>query len=122
MAQLKRLTPQQREKATELMYQADEMEADIMKQEARKRELLASSNGMSNASIVVTSIIYPGVKLIFGDKMTLFRKERKGPVKIERRLVNRVEEICVVDRASGSVTTMPGYEYIPEAAPPATAS
>ncbi len=121
MAQLKRLTPQQREKATELMYQADELEADIVKQEARKRELLASANAAATASIVVTSIVYPGVKMIFGDKMTVFRKERKGPFKIERRLVNRIEEICVIERASGSVTTMPGHEYLPGSASPAGA-
>ena len=30
MAQLKRLTPQQRERVTELMYEADEMEADVV--------------------------------------------------------------------------------------------
>ncbi|HSW47109.1 MAG TPA: hypothetical protein VLM89_16215, partial [Phycisphaerae bacterium] len=46
---------------------------------------------------LVTSVVYPGVKVIFGDRMAVFRKERRGPVKIERRLVDRVEEICVID-------------------------
>ena len=114
MAQLKRLTPQQREKATELMYQADEMEAEIRKDETRKKELLGPPGAMCKAAILVTSVVYPGVKVIFGDKMAIFRKERKGPIVIKRRLIDRVEEICVIDQSSGSVTTMPSYEFIPE--------
>lgn len=119
LAQIKCLTPQQREKPTELMYQADEIEADIRKQETRKKELLGQNVPSTSAAIVVLSMVYPGVKVIFGDMMAIFRKERKGPIKIERRLVDRVEEICVIDHSSGSVTTMPSYEYKPEPAPPA---
>lgn len=115
LAQLKRLNPQQRERATELMYQADEIDAQVRAEEADKQKMIASRGPTETPSLFVTSIIYPGVKIIFGNKMTVFRKERKGPIKIERRVVNRVEEICIVDRSSGSVTTMPTYDYVPGA-------
>ena len=108
------LNPQQRERATELMYQADEIDAQVRAEEADKQKMIASRGPTETPSLFITSIIYPGVKIIFGNKMTVFRKERKGPIKVERRVVNRVEEICIVDRSSGSVTTMPTYDYVPD--------
>jgi len=116
--QLKRLTSEQRERVTELMYQADTMDAEIQEHEEKKRELIAAKSPTGKASLLVTSIIYPGVKVIFGDKMATFRQERRGPVKIERRMVDRVEEICMIDRSSGSVMTMPTYDYVFEEASP----
>ncbi|HOW72436.1 MAG TPA: FapA family protein [Phycisphaerae bacterium] len=111
MAQLKRLNPQQRERATELMYEADQMEAEILETERKKQEAIAACSPNRRVCLLVKHTVYPGVKVVLGDKMTIFRNERRGPLKVERRLVNRVEEICVVDQISGSVTTMPGYEF-----------
>ncbi len=111
MAQLKRLNPQQRERATELMYEADQMEAEILETERKKQEAIATCSPNRKVCLLVKHTVYPGVKVVLGDKMTIFRNERRGPLKVERRLVNRVEEICVVDQISGSVTTMPGYEF-----------
>lgn len=112
MAQLKRLNPQQRERATELMYEADQMEAEILETERKKQEEIARCSPDRKICLLVKHTIYPGVKVVVGgDKVAVFRNERRGPVKIERRLVNRVEEICIVDQISGSVTTMPGYEF-----------
>ncbi len=117
MAQLKRLTPQQREKATELLYQADEIEAEINRHSEQRKTLLTPASATDRPVITVLSMIYPGVKVIFGDKMAIFRKERKGPIKLERRLLERVEEICLIERASGSLTIMRSYEFKPEPAP-----
>ena len=111
MAQLKRLNPQQRERATELMYEADQMEAEIAETERKKQEEIAGVSPERKVCLLVRHTVYPGVKVVMGDKMAVFRNERRGPIRIERRLVNRVEEICIVDQISGSVTTMPGYEY-----------
>ena len=119
MAQLKRLTPQQRKHATELMCQADQIEAEVHEHEQQKRQLLASANSQAGPSLLVTSMVYPGVKVIFGDKMAIFRKERKGPIKIERRCMDRVEQICLIDECSGSLTIMPSYEYKTELVKPA---
>jgi len=117
MAQLKRLTPQQREKATELLYQADEIEAEINRHNEQRKTLLAPASAAERPVVTVLSMVYPGVKVIFGDKMAIFRKERKGPIKIERRLIERVEEICLIERASGSLTIMRSYEFKPEPTP-----
>jgi len=113
MAQLGRLTPQQREKATELLHQADQMEAEIHMHEVDMQTLVHATTPRDRGALLVTGTLYPGVKVIFGDRMTIFRKEHKGPIKIERRLIDRVEEICVIESGSGSVTTLISYEYQP---------
>ncbi len=122
MALLKQLNPQQRERATELMYQADEIDAQVDEYENHKRELIASCSPAEIPCLLVTSTVFPGVKVIFGDRAAVFRKERKGPIKIESRLINRVEEICVVDRSSGSVTLLPTYNYVPDEPAPQPAT
>jgi uncharacterized protein (DUF342 family) len=114
MAQLKRLTPAQRERATELLYQADSMEQEI--QEAQKRKTAAlkpAIAGGREVRLFVQKIAYPGVNIVFGDKVTTLHKERKGPFMIVRRLQDRVEEILLVDKLSGSVATLNSREYCP---------
>ncbi len=116
MAQLKRLTPQQRERVTELMHEADEMEAGILEQEKSRGAVIASKNptGDSQPALLITGKLYPGVVVIIGDKMVNIEKERRGPVKIVRRPVKRVEEIMMVDQVSGSTQILPSYDYAPD--------
>ncbi len=113
---LKQLTPQQRERATELMYQADELENAIKEQEEVKKQLFAekSPKNSKEACLEISKIIYPGVKIIIGDQTTVLHKERKGNSLITRRLIERVLEIVLVDKLSGSVTVLPSFEYLPE--------
>lgn len=112
MAQLKRLTPAQREKATELLYQADAMEQEIRQQEQqRKAALELAAPGGREIALTVQRIAYPGVSIVFGDRVTSLHKERKGPFKLVRRIHNRVEEILLVDKISGSITVLPSREY-----------
>lgn len=116
MAMLKRLTAEQREKATELMYEADELEMAARDEEARKAELIAAgrpADGIEPA-IEINKIIHPGTTITIGDKQSLFHKERKGHFKICRRLINRVEEIVLIDLISGSLTTLQSREFVPE--------
>jgi len=116
MAQLEQLNPEQRERATGLMHRVDQMEAAIREYEKDKKDLVKSDNPESQVCLLVQKQIHPGAVVIIGDKMTIFHKERKGPVKIVRRLVDRVEEIVVVDQLSGSSQTMPSYPYEPNTA------
>jgi len=115
LANLKRLTAEQREKVTELSFQADALDEEAEKLEAKKKQIIDANSPSDRVSLNIVSNIYPGVTVIIGNKMTTFRQERRGPIKIERRTIERVEEICVIDRSSGSVTILPSYEYDPEA-------
>ncbi len=116
MAQLKRLTPAQRERATELLYQADSMELEIAEQQKRKAAALQQGTGDGReVTLVVNKIAYPNVTFIFGNKITTLHKERKGPFKVVRRVHNRVEEILLIDKLSGSITVLGSREYEPQA-------
>lgn len=117
MAQLKRLTPAQRERATELLYQADEMEQEIAEQERKKKAALqpATRDGRE-VSLTVQKIAYAGVNIIFGDRLTTLHNKRKGPFKVVRRQHNRVEEILLIDKISGSVSVLNSREFDPKSA------
>ncbi len=119
--QLKRLTPDQRERATELMYQADTLDQEVGREERRRDELLTRAGPPADqpASLVIRKAIYPGVTLIFGDRLTRITRVRKGHFRILRRRGERCEEIVLIDRLSGSVTSLPMYELDPELVPPA---
>jgi len=118
--QLKRLTPDQRERATELMYQADMLDQEVRQDEQRRDELLARASPPAGApaSLVIRKAIYPGVTLIFGDRMTRITRVRKGHFRILRRPGERSDEIVLIDRISGSVTGLPMYELDPDLVPP----
>jgi len=115
MAQLQRLAPAQREKVAELMDQAGSLETEIGEHEAvRQRVFAARSRPGDEPALTVTRMLYAGVSVIFGDKITTVSKPRKGPIKIVRRLHDRVEEILLIDQVSGSVTILNSREYRPE--------
>ncbi len=117
MAQLKRLTPAQRERATELLYQADAMEQEVQEHEAKRAAALRqTAPDGREVFLFVQKIAYTGVSLIFGDRMATLHHERKGPFKVVRRVHNRVEEILLIDKISGSVTVLNSREYDAQAA------
>ena len=63
--------------------------------------------------LLVYKVAYPGTRFIFGDKAAILHKERRGPFKVVRRVHNRVEEILVIDKVSGSVSVLNSREYDP---------
>lgn len=114
MAQLKRLTPEQREKATELMFQADTIDMEVEEERQRIKDKIASGSPEQPAVLTVVKELHPGVSIICGDKIAHFNKPRKGPIRIMRRLEGRCEEIVMIDKISGSVTILAAREYEPE--------
>lgn len=115
MAQIKRLTPAQRERATELLYQADAMEQEIVEHERSKATVVQQKLGPDGRELTLTvnQIAHPGTSIIFGDRITTLHKERKGPFKFVCRVQNRVEEILAIDKITGSVTVLNSREYKP---------
>lgn len=114
MAQLKRLTPAQRERATELLYQADTMEQEIAEHQQRKAQALGqNAPDGREVLIVVQKVAWPGTRLVFGNKVATLHNERKGPFKVVRRVHKRVEEILLIDKVSNSITVLGSREYEP---------
>ena len=104
---MRRLTPAQREQATELLFKADEAEMKVQESEARQKELLAESRGQSEPRVAIGRVIYPGVRISIGRRAVLLDKEIKGPIYIEKRKVDNVTEFVIVSQLTGSVQVLP---------------
>ena len=116
MAQLNRLTPTQRERAAGLMREADQMDAEVQEHERKKAASAAHKSPASDPTLLIGGWLHPGAVVIVGDRMAVIDKDHRGPIRIARRVVDRVQEIVLMDQVSGSVTVLPSYEHVPEAA------
>ncbi|MBN1344765.1 MAG: DUF342 domain-containing protein [Phycisphaerae bacterium] len=104
---LRRLTPDQREKATELVFQADDLEAQAISLEEEKVKLIQSATPVEGASLLITGRVCEGVSITVDNYSLRFEKELKGPVRIEKRKVKNVTEIVGVNQISGSIQVFP---------------
>lgn len=106
LACMKRLTAEQKEQATELLYKADCMAAEISEADEGCEEMMKEARSANPPIVLVTRTIYPGTKIRIGHRHVVFRKELKGSVRIEKRKINTVTEFVAVSQASGSVTVL----------------
>lgn len=104
---MKRLTPAQREQATELMSKAMEIETAAERLEKERKELLAASAPRQTPTIDVLGTVYPGVVLIFGLREATVKLPLKGPLRVEERQIKGVNEIVMVNPLTGSVISLP---------------
>lgn len=107
LANIRRLNAQQREKATELMYQADDLDAQTEPLMLSRKELIDQTAPIEGASLIVTNQIFAGVCITVDNYELRFEKEVRGPVKIEKRKIENVTEIVIVNQLTGSVTIFP---------------
>jgi len=110
-----KLAPAQREQATELMFKAQEAEAQIEEEEEKRRQLLDEAketedgnqeDTISIAKLSVSGVIYPDVTISIGPRVVMFRNELKGPIAIEERKIRNVTEIVAVNTLTGSVQVL----------------
>ncbi len=107
MAELKRLSPQQRERVTELSFQADTLELDISDREERRDEMLAAAGPKGNPYVLVSNTINQGVSIRIGRRAVSFRQAIRGPVKIEERKIRNTTEFVAVNQLTASVKVLP---------------
>ncbi len=113
MANLKRLTPAQKEQATELLFSADSMAAEISEAEARRDQMIEDSRATNPPTIAVSKTVYAGTRVRIGRRHVLFRNELKGPVKIEERKVEGgATEFVAISQASGSVSVLKSADVV----------
>jgi uncharacterized protein (DUF342 family) len=110
LAQLKRLTPAQRERATELLSKADELELQIGDAQTQRQALLDQMATPEPPRVIVNREIYPGVRIAIGLREVVFDKLNHGPLVIEERKVSGATEIVAVSRRTGSVTVLRARE------------
>jgi hypothetical protein len=93
------------------------MEMQLADEQKTRQQLLAWPEDVKEVGLTVHKLIHPGVIVVLGDKMTTFRKERRGHFKVCRRVVDRVEQIVVVDMVTASVTPQTTFEFDPTRLP-----
>ncbi len=103
MANLKRLTPQQREQATELMCKADELELAIDELLEQRQQMLAAARpDEPDVAVHICGMLYPGVVIVFGLEEVVIKTATKGPLRIQRSDAQR--QVLLIDERSGSQT------------------
>lgn len=115
LAQLKRLLPAQRERATELMYEADRLEGeanDLLKQ---KEDAIQQASPAEEAVLRLFGKILPGTTLAIGGRAVIFTKPLHGPIRIAYKRVDRVMEVVAINQLTGSLTILQSREYRPNA-------
>jgi len=103
----KRLPPSQKERATELLYQADTIEEEIVNIQKRREEMIENARAKNNPAVLVTKIIHPKVSIQIGRRRITFDAEMKGPVRIEERKMKNVTEFVVINQTTGSTMVLP---------------
>lgn len=116
MANLKRLTADQKERATELLFKADEIEAEVNEAMDRRKEMIDGAKAESVPYVAVSKIIHQGGEIRIGRRQVVFREELQGPVRIEKRKVKNVTEFVAVNLLSGSLTVLQSAYVVEEEA------
>jgi len=111
LAARKRLTASQRERATELMYEAQNLETAVSKLKQQKQQMLDEAKPETEPVITIMSQTYSGVTMVVEGMAVTFDEPRRGHIKIMRRKVENVTEVVLVDQLSGSVTILPSRRY-----------
>jgi uncharacterized protein (DUF342 family) len=99
MKQLKSLTPQQRERCTELLYEADELEEKTNQRDAQLTEESRVISAAARDEIVVSDIIYQGVTLRLSRMETIIQTALKGPFKITSRKEGNSTQIILIEES-----------------------
>jgi uncharacterized protein len=110
IANLKRLMPAQRERATELLAKADEIETGVEQLQAEIQQLLAAGSPRGTPAICAAEAVYPGTQLVLEGREVRIGKVMHGPVRFELRKVHDVTELVAVNQRTGSVFTLPALD------------
>jgi len=104
---MKTLTPQQREKATELLYEADELEVATGKLITDQKTQTTELHDTARAEVTVSKMIHPGVTVRFPTAKTTFTSVFKGPFTLVPRQVDNTTQVVLIDGNDQSVTALP---------------
>ncbi len=107
MANMKRLLPAQRERATELLCKADEIEMQVTDTQEESERQLRAASPQGSACILVSDVLYTGTHIVIDGRDIRLRNDLHGPVKIEIRKVENVTEMVAVNQRTGSITVLP---------------
>lgn len=106
LANLKRLSSEQREKATELLSRADEMELKAEASSQERAALLKASCAKDQPFMQVHRIVHAGARLLFDDREVSVSNSLQGPIHIAWQKEGG-RELVAVNSRSGNRTILP---------------
>jgi uncharacterized protein (DUF342 family) len=107
---LKNLTASQREKATELLYEAEELETATNRMVADLEAQQRVIHEHAAAEILVAKAIYAGVIVRFPGVETTFTTSFKGPLKLAPRKTDVGIDIVLIDQGDRSEIVLPSRQ------------
>lgn len=90
----KALSAQQKEKATELLFEADEAEKKIRQETLDLKAKADASRSCADATISVVQLVHPGVTLRFADVETTTKATMRGPIDFFAQTINGERTVC----------------------------
>lgn len=110
LADLKRLLPEQRQRAAELLCKANELESQVDDTQQEAQRILREGAPRGHPFVRAQDALYPGVRIRIGAREVYLRKLMHGPVKVELRKVKQATEVVAVNQRTGSLTVLPSSE------------
>jgi len=104
---MKALTREQREKATELLFEADDLEMETKKLVADLEIQSRKLNENARAEVAIAKIVHPGVTVRFPDAETIFPTAIKGPLTLTQQKSNGHAQILLTNGTDQSTTILP---------------
>ena len=119
LAELNRLAPDQRRRATELTLEADGLDASAERLLADKDRMIREGSCFQEPALVVTDRIHPGVRLVFEDYEYVVREVVRGPVRMFTRRTDAgpAAGVTCVNTISGARRELFCRKYVPEIPP-----
>ncbi len=111
----KRLTSEQKERATELLCEATELESDADKVLEELQQARETAEAKAVQQINVAGEVHPNVTIRFPGIQATTKKHFAGPVKIVPREIEGQKTITLVHADSGSAHTLESRPFADEA-------
>ncbi|MBI4719462.1 MAG: DUF342 domain-containing protein [Planctomycetes bacterium] len=115
LANQRRLTPSQKERATEMMFQADAAEAELGAMDAECQRLLQAAAPTGTPQVTVKRMLHPHAALSQGRRRAVVTRPLRGPLRIEQRQIRGVAEFVCINLVTRSVTVLPSTQTTPSA-------
>lgn len=117
MANIKRLSPAQRERATELLCRADELAAQVAALQQQADTIRRTVTPDILPAVLIGEAVFPGVRLLLAWRETRITRVLHGPLRIELRKTADGLQIVAHNEHTGSSVVLPGTDVDLDAPP-----
>lgn len=104
--EMRRLSPQHRERATELMFQADQLDLEARQMQSKREDLHKQAAPQGDPYVLVSGRLHTGSTITISGRSTTIDQDVRGPVRILERKIDGVTTLVLVDQLSGSIRAL----------------